>query len=72
MDYCKPDYNILTTAGSSLGYKHTPEGQAKISARMKGKRRSDDTRKEMSSRQQGEGNTFYGKSHTEKAKRLLR
>lgn len=31
LDTFKPYYNILKTAGSSLGYKHTPETLAKIS-----------------------------------------
>ena len=39
---------------------------------MKGKARSDDVRKAMSERQTGSGNTFYGKSHTDEAKALLR
>jgi hypothetical protein len=30
LDTLKPDYNILPTAGSSLGFKHTEESLAKI------------------------------------------
>lgn len=30
MDNLKPNYNIVTTAGSTLGYKHTPESLAKM------------------------------------------
>lgn len=30
MDLVKPQYNIVKTAGSTLGYKHTPESLAKM------------------------------------------
>lgn len=30
MDLIKPQYNIVETAGSTLGYKHTPESLSKI------------------------------------------
>lgn len=33
LDLLKSEYNILTTAGSSLGYKHSPETIAKFKAR---------------------------------------
>ena len=32
MDLLKPDYNILSTAGSSLNYKHSEEAKAKMKA----------------------------------------
>jgi group I intron endonuclease len=35
-DLYKPEYNILKTAGSSLGYKHSEESRVKISAAMTG------------------------------------
>lgn len=66
------EYNVLTNASSSLGYKHTNQDKSKISEAMKGKARSDDVRKAMSERQTGSGNSFYGKSHTDEAKALLR
>lgn len=34
LDLFKPDYNILTKAGSSLGFKHSPEAIAKIKNRL--------------------------------------
>ena len=34
LDLLKPEYNILKTAGSSLGYKHTKETLAKLKARV--------------------------------------
>ena len=42
------DYNIHLTAGSPLGWKHTPESLAKISLASKGKKPSEETRKRMS------------------------
>jgi len=30
IDLMKPEYNIVQTAGSTLGYKHTPESLAKM------------------------------------------
>lgn len=38
LDLLKPDYNILKTAGSSLGFKHTKETLAKIAAAKIGNR----------------------------------
>ncbi len=34
LDLLKPEYNILKTAGSSLGYKHTEKTLAKFRARI--------------------------------------
>lgn len=67
-----PAYNILQTAGNSLGYKHTEESKAKISSTMTGSKWTDERRTEHSQRQTGSGNTFYGKNHTDEAKALLR
>lgn len=33
LDLLKPEYNILTTAGSSLGYKHSEETKVKMKTR---------------------------------------
>jgi group I intron endonuclease len=37
LDLIKPEYNILKTAGSSLGRQHTEGTKAKIAAALKGK-----------------------------------
>lgn len=34
LDLLNPEYNILKTAGSTLGYKHTEETLAKLKARV--------------------------------------
>lgn len=72
IDEYSSEYNILKTAGSSLGYKHTPEGLTKITKGMSGKTRSRRVRREMSARQKGENNTFFGKSHTDETKALFK
>jgi group I intron endonuclease len=33
IDFCKPEYNILKIAGSSLGYLHTEDTLAKLKER---------------------------------------
>lgn len=68
----KPEYNQLMIAGSSQGYKHTPEARALISQRMLGKPRSAEVRIQISIRQTGSNNTFYGIKHTPEAVELLR
>ena len=48
----KPEYNILQKAGNSLGYKHSEETKAKMSAWE----RSEETRAKMSAAQMGNSN----------------
>jgi len=38
IDLIKPEYNILKTAGSRLGHKHSEETRAKLSEANKGKK----------------------------------
>ena len=46
-------YNVLPTAGSALGMKHSAETRAKISAAHTGMKRSEKVRAEMSKRMTG-------------------
>jgi hypothetical protein len=55
LDLWKPAYNILTTAGSSLGFKHSSETKALMS-----KAKQDVFN--------GENHPMYGKNHSEVAK----
>jgi hypothetical protein len=48
LDYIKPAYNLLTIAGSSLGFTHSAETKARMSEAKKGK-------------YDGENNPMYGK-----------
>jgi len=56
IDLLKPEYNLLKTAGSWLGNKHSEESKAKLSENRKGT-------------YLGEYNPFYGKNHTEESKK---
>ena len=82
-DTLNPQYNVLKTAGSSLGRKLTEETKAKISQALKGlfvgdkaywhgRTMSEETRKLMSLKRTGELNPLYGKSHKEESKELMR
>lgn len=58
IDLFKPEYNILPTAGSSMGFKHSEETKKQLSDLRKGKYSKED-------------NPFYGKSHTSENIKLL-
>jgi len=47
LDNLEPDYNILKTAGSFLGYTLTDEDKEKISKALKGIKRREDTKELM-------------------------
>lgn len=51
----KPEYNICTTAGSTLGKLHSLEAKEKISNTKKGTNT-------------GEENSFFGKTHSEESR----
>lgn len=61
LDLCTPEYNILKTAGSSLGYVHREDTLAKFKAR----RHSEETIKKISEGLKGENHPFHGKIHSE-------
>jgi group I intron endonuclease len=66
IDSLKPEYNILKTAGSSLGYKHTPKSIAKFSGEnhpLFGKSHSAESLAKMSVAKSGENHPMFGKSH---------
>jgi len=69
MDLLKPEYNILKTAASSLGFKHSKETIEKMALVKLGKKHSEDTRSNMSIAQKaidrsGKNHPMYGKTHT--------
>ena len=66
-----PEYNILPTAGSPLGHRHTDETRAKISATHKGKYPSAKTRAKMSAATTGERNSNYGKHLSDATRRKI-
>jgi group I intron endonuclease len=61
LDLLKPEYNVLITAGSPLGYKHTEENKGKMSAAALGHKCSESSRAKMSA-------SALGRVHLEDAK----
>lgn len=61
----KPEYNILSKAGNSLGYKHTPETLLKLSLLNKGKKHTDLAKAKI-------GAASSAKTHTEETKDKIR
>jgi len=68
IDTLQPEYNVLSIAGNSLGYKHTEESIVKMSQQLQGK---------MSGKnhpmwgKRGVGTPMYGKHHTEDTKKQI-
>lgn len=71
LDSLAPDYNILKTAGNSLGYKHSEVTKQKISEINQGKTFSEDTLKKISESVRGENNHFFGKNHSIESKEKM-
>ena len=69
IDKWNPEYNILKTAGSSLGFKHSDETRTKISNSLAGERNpmfglkhSDEIIAKISNSLAGERNPMFGKT----------
>jgi group I intron endonuclease len=71
IDSLEPEYNILSKAGSSLGYKHTEESLTKISQIHKGRTVSTETKIKMSEAKTGENHPLFGKLHSAETKAIL-
>jgi len=70
IDLLKPEYNILPTAGSSLGFKHSEETLAKMSGVNNpnfGKILSEETRAKIAAAKKGNLNAMFGKTKPEGA-----
>ena len=83
LDKLKPNYNILKIAGSSLGYIHSQDSKQKRSKALKGvyvgvkspllgKNHTIETKNKMSLQRKGENNYFYGKTHSDHTKEIMR
>lgn len=70
IDSLKPEFNILTSAGSSLGYKHTEETKAKLSESHNGKTVSEETKAKISESNKGISRNL-GKTLSEETKALI-
>lgn len=63
-DTLSPEYNILSTAGSSAGWRHSEESRAKISASLTGQKLSPEHIARTSEAQRGEGNSHFNKGQS--------
>ena len=82
IDLLKPEYNILKTAGSLFGFRHTEETKAQMSADRKGKnhplfgkQHSEETKtrisKALTGKNTGENHPLFGKKHSEETKKRM-
>lgn len=82
-DKLNPQYNILKTAGSSQGFKHSDNTKTKISKSLKGiytgeksalfgRIHQEETKKLMNLKKAGKNNPLFGKFHSENSKDLMR
>ena len=69
MDLLQPEYNILKTAGSRLGTKHSAETRAKMADTKKGKNHpmfgktfSEEARAKMAAAKKGKKHPMFGKA----------
>lgn len=72
IDLFKPEYNILQTAGSSLGYKHSEEAIEKIIAAKTGLRRSAEALAKFIAAVTGRKTPMQGKKHSEETKKQIK
>lgn len=68
LNLLKPKYNVLSVAGSNLGFKHSEETKAKFALRKS----SEEARRRMSEAKKGINNPNFGKTHSEETKALIR
>ena len=70
IDLLGPEYNILKTAGSSFGYKHTAETLAKLRGRIL----SEEAKANMLGPRAsmiGDKNPMFGKTHSEEIRKKI-
>jgi group I intron endonuclease len=76
IDTLSPEYNILTVAGSSLGYRHTEEYKAKAAEQSRGNRNllgfvfSEESKAKMSNSAKG-NSSHLGHKHTDEARKKM-
>ena len=71
IDLLKPEYNILTTAGSRLGTKHSEESRLKMSQAAQGRKLTEQTKKLLSLANKGLNNPNFGKTHSKEVRALI-
>lgn len=68
IDLYKPWFNILHTAGSPSGYRHSNETKIKMGNIQRGRRHTEETRRKISNANKGENNFNWGKHPSAKTK----
>jgi len=71
LDLLKPEYNILTIAGSRLGSKHSEESLLKMSKYAKGRKHTEQSKNLLSLANKGINNPNFGKTHSKETKALI-
>ena len=69
--YTNPSYGYNCTDGGDTSYIASEETKQKMSASHRGIPLSEKTKQTMSKVRTGEGNSFYGRHHTEESKRKI-
>ena len=64
IDLLQPEYNLSPRAGSSKGYKHSPESIEKMKVSATGRKHTEEVKDLMSKNRTGSNNSFYNKKHT--------
>lgn len=64
-------YNISPTAGSCLGVKHSKEMRERVSRAAKGRKLSDEAKKNISKAKMGEKNPMFNYKYTEEQKKAM-
>jgi len=60
----KPEYNVKPRAGSSKGFKHSPESKEKIIEKATARKHTDIVITFMSIKHKAENNSLLGKKHS--------
>lgn len=78
IDLFNPEYNILKTAGSLMGFRHSDETKAKMSTDRQGdnhplfgRSHSEETKDKISKALSGENSPLFGKSLSEETKKKI-
>lgn len=64
-------YNISPTAGSSLGVKHSKEMRERVSKAVKGRKLSNEAKKNISKSKMGKKNPMFGYKYTKEQKKAM-
>lgn len=64
-------YNISPTAGSSLGVKHSKEMRERVSRAVKGRKLSDEAKKNISKSKMGEKNPMFRYKYTKEQRKAM-